>query len=184
MAVSAISALASFHATGALAIGEHAAVNPFIGMAGDTSNAARTVKITMRDNYFDIENLTVKSGETIRFVITNAGEFVHEFNIGTKAMHAAHRKKMLMMMRHGVLEPDRINQEKMNMAMSMDMNMDDGRAMRHDDPNSVLLEPGKSAEIVWKFPDAADVQIEFACNVPGHAESGMLGDIRFLNLVS
>ena len=47
----------------------------------------------------------------------------------------------------------------------------------HDDPNSVLLEPGKSGEIVWTFPKDADVAIEFACNVPGHYQSGMVGSV-------
>ena len=182
--LSAFSALLSPHAMGVMAAGSHGGAQPAIGKAGDASSVTRTVQVTMHDNYFDIEKLAVKPGETIRFVITNAGEFMHEFNIGTNAMQAAHKKQMAMMMEHGVLEPDRINQEKMNMAMSMDVNMDDGRAMRHDDPNSVLLEPGKSAEIVWKFPDLAGAQLQFACNIPGHAESGMVGNIRFLNLVS
>ena len=46
----------------------------------------------------------------------------------------------------------------------------------HDEPNSVLLEPGKSAEIVWKFPEHAE--LEFACNVPGHYDAGMQGPIK------
>jgi uncharacterized cupredoxin-like copper-binding protein len=45
--------------------------------------------------------------------------------------------------------------------------------MEHDDPNSVLLEPGKSAQIVWTFP--SDTALDFACNVPGHYEAGMQG---------
>ena len=48
--------------------------------------------------------------------------------------------------------------------------------MAHDDPNSVLLEPGKSAEIVWTFN--ADAALQMACNVPGHYESGMVGKIH------
>jgi uncharacterized cupredoxin-like copper-binding protein len=43
----------------------------------------------------------------------------------------------------------------------------------HSDPNSVLLEPGQSGEVVWTFP--RDGEIEFACNVPGHYEAGMQG---------
>jgi len=57
------------------------------------------------------------------------------------------------------------------------MNVDhgDGHMMSHDEPNSALLAPGESAEIVWTFPEAGS--LEFACNVPGHYDAGMMGDI-------
>ena len=49
--------------------------------------------------------------------------------------------------------------------------------MMHGDPNSVLLEPGESAEIVWKFSE--NTKLGYACNVPGHLEAGMVGDVMF-----
>jgi len=174
--VSTVSVLVSLHAAATPAASARGGGHVFTGKASDASNVTRTVEIAMHDNYFDVEKLSVKKGETIRFVITNAGAFVHEFNIGTKAMHAAHGVKMSMMMRHGALEPDRINHNKMNMS--------GGKAMRHDDPNSVLLEPGKTAEIIWKFPDTAVVDLEFACNVPGHYDAGMVGNVHFLKNAS
>ena len=125
----------------------------------------------MYDNYYEPEEIAIKEGETVRFKITNAGSLVHEFNIGTAAMHAAHQDEMMMMVEHGVLEADRINREA---AEQMQASM--GHAMKHDDPNSVLLEPGESAEIVWAFPQHAELQ--FACNVPGHYEAGMQGEIE------
>ena len=48
--------------------------------------------------------------------------------------------------------------------------------MSHDEPNSVSIEPGKSAEIVWKFDTEA--KLEFACNIPGHYDSGMAGPVN------
>src|SRR3546814_20785077 len=91
--------------------------------------------------------------------------FVHEFNIGTPAMHAAHQEEMMMMVEHGALEPDKINRNLMK------MDMGGGKTMEHNDPNSVLLEPGGSSEIVWTFTKTAE--LEFACTVPGHYASGM-----------
>ena len=76
-----------------------------------------------------------------------------------------------MMVEHGVLEADRINHERMK------MDMGGGKTMEHDDPNSVLLEPGKSGEIIWKFTKATE--LEFACNVPGHYDAGMMGRFHF-----
>jgi uncharacterized cupredoxin-like copper-binding protein len=46
----------------------------------------------------------------------------------------------------------------------------------HEEANSVLLEPGKTGEIVWTFPSHAKLQ--FACNIPGHYQSGMQGEIK------
>ena len=89
--------------------------------------------------------------------------------LATAKMHAGHRKEMMTMVEHGILEPDRINHAKMK------MDMGNGQTMEHDDPNSVLLASGESAEIIWTFPK--DAKLEFACNVPGHYQSGMVGDI-------
>jgi uncharacterized cupredoxin-like copper-binding protein len=159
----------------ALAAGSHSGGHGMmhdmkIGQPGDPAKVSRTIEITMYDNYYEPESLDIKEGETIRFVVKNAGEFVHEFNIATAAMHEAHRPEMMMMVEHGVLEPDRINQEA---AKAMQASMGHGM---HKEGNSVLLEPGKSGEIVWTFPDDAD--LEFACNVPGHYETGMHGTVK------
>jgi uncharacterized cupredoxin-like copper-binding protein len=48
--------------------------------------------------------------------------------------------------------------------------------MRHDDPNVITIDPGQTKELVWKF--GKDANIEFACNIPGHAEHGMAGKFR------
>jgi uncharacterized cupredoxin-like copper-binding protein len=58
----------------------------------------------------------------------------------------------------------------------MAMDMGGGKTMEHNDPNSVLLEPGKSAEVIWRFAKAGE--LEFACNVPGHYDAGMVGMIQ------
>ena len=142
-----------------------------IGEPGKAENATRTIEIVMRDNLFEPERISVSEGETVLFTISNQGELVHEFNIGTAAMHAEHQKEMMTMMEHGVLEVDKINHEKMT------MDMGGGQTMKHTDPNSVLIEPGKSAQVVWTFPE--DASLEFACNVPGHYQSGMVGEIDF-----
>lgn len=140
------------------------------GKAGKASDVTRTINITMDDNFYEPVNVTVKEGETVRFVVKNAGELVHEFNIATGDMHRAHAPEMMMMVEHGVLESDRIN---WNAAKKMRTSMGHGM---HNDPNGVLLEPGKSGEIIWKFSKHA--KLEFACNIPGHYESGMVGNIK------
>ena len=141
-----------------------------IGKPGKATSGTKTVVVKMYDNYYEPESLSVQEGQTVRFIIQNKGTLVHEFNIATAAMHKAHAPEMEMMVQHGVLEPDKIN-----WAAAKKMQKDMGHGM-HDEPNSALLEPGKSAEIVWTFPDAFNLQ--FACNVPGHYDSGMVGEIK------
>lgn len=141
-----------------------------IGAPGQQAQASRTVEISLQDNYFEPESIQVKAGETVRFVVQNDGDFVHEFAIATPAMHVEHQPMMQMLAEHEVLFPDRIDYEA---GEAMQKSMGHGL---HEEPNSVLLEPGKSGEIIWTFPSSGT--LEFACNVPGHYEGGMVGEIK------
>lgn len=162
----AVAALFVASVTAASAAGGHGKSES--GEPGKASAVTRTIEVVMYDNYYEPEEISVKEGETVRFIVKNAGEFVHEFNIGTAKMLADHAPEMQMMVDHGVLEPDRINHD---MAKQMQESMGHGM---HDMPNAALLEPGKTGEIIWKFPEHAE--IEFGCTVPGHYESGMVGE--------
>lgn len=159
--------------SGAYAAGEHGGHHgaEAVGEPGQAEDVSRTIEVTMMDNYYEPESIIVEPGETIRFRVKNEGALVHEFNIGTADMHEAHQKEMQMMVEHGVIKGDRIDHKM------MEMDMGDGHTMKHDDPNSVLMEPGESKEIIWTFTEAAN--LEFACNVPGHYQAGMYGDIEF-----
>jgi uncharacterized cupredoxin-like copper-binding protein len=162
-------------ATAALAASDHHGGHGFdFGTPGKAAEVNRTIEIVMQDNMFNHTSIGVKAGETIRFKIENKGTLLHEFGLGTAAMHAAHQKEMAAMAEHGMIEADRINHERMKMDHGPgQMKM----KMSHDDPNSLLLEPGKSGEIVWKF--TKPMKLEFACNLPGHYEAGMMGPIEF-----
>ncbi len=143
------------------------------GEPGKSSEVSRTIEIVMGDNFFEPEKLVIQAGKTVHFVIKNEGDFLHEFNLGTAAMHAKHQKEMMAMMEHGMLSATGVNQGM----MKMDHGSGGMSGHVHDDPNSVLVEPGKTQEIVWRF--AAATGLEFACNVPGHYEAGMMGEIEF-----
>jgi uncharacterized cupredoxin-like copper-binding protein len=92
------------------------------GIAGD-AKGARTIEVRMTDNMrFAPERIEVKEGETIRFVVRNAGKVLHELVIGTKKdldEHAA------MMVKHP--------------------------GMEHDEPYMTHVAAGKQGEIVWNF---------------------------------
>ena len=145
-----------------------------IGEPGKAAQAARTVPVKLGDSFYEPQSIQVKAGETVRFMLTNTGELLHEFNIGTAAMHAEHQKEMLQMMEVGMLTATDIVTDHSKMDHSK---MPHGKMMSHDDPNAVLLRPGEKKELVWKFSKAAE--LEFACNLPGHYEAGMVGKVEF-----
>ena len=122
-----------------------------VGQPGKVSEVSRTVKIDTLDQSYNIKQVQVKPGETIKFVITNKSSVKHEFGIGTHHDQQAHREIMKSM-------PD----------------------MEHNDANMVTLQPGETKEIIWKFSNNKEAlkELEFSCNIPGHAEGGMIGMFR------
>lgn len=124
------------------------------GEPGKPNEVNRTIRITASDEMrFAPSSLEVKDGETIRFIVTNKGELAHDFTIGTPKMQKAHQKEMEEMMQ------------------------DDGHKMEHNDPNALFLQPGETKELVWKFKKTA--KLEIGCNVPGHYQAGMKGEVKF-----
>ena len=140
-----------------------------IGTKGNKENIDRVIKVVMYDNYYKPNSFKVNKNETIKFVVTNKGQLVHEFNIATKEMHLKHQPQMMMMVEHDILLADKIDKKKM-MEMSKK-----NPAMAHSHSNSVLISPGEKAELIWKFSNTVD--IEAACNVPGHYDVGMIAKI-------
>ena len=55
-----------------------------IGEKGDINDVTKVITVKMFDNYYDPNEITVKKGETVKFIVKNMGELVHELNIATK----------------------------------------------------------------------------------------------------
>jgi uncharacterized cupredoxin-like copper-binding protein len=99
------------------------------GEPGDAQQVKRTITVTMGDTMrFNPARITVKRGETIRFVVKNAGELKHEMTLGT------------------------IQELKEHAAL-----MQKFPEMEHEEPNMVTVEPGKIGEMIWKFTNAGTV---------------------------
>ncbi|MDI2144732.1 MULTISPECIES: plastocyanin/azurin family copper-binding protein [unclassified Pseudomonas] len=143
------------------------------GQSAPAAKASRSIKVVMGDMSFDPKAIDIKAGETIRFVLVNKGQLLHEFNLGDAAMHAKHQQEMLQMQQSGMLTPTGMKEMSHDMAGMDHGSM--GHVMKHDDPNSVLVEPGKTAELTWTFNKATS--LEFACNIPGHYQAGMVGKL-------
>ena len=95
---------------------------------------------------YEPAQITVKRGETIKFVARNSGKLKHEMILGPIKELKAHAELMKKF-------PD----------------------MEHDEPNQLVVDPGKTGELVWQFTKAGTV--EFACLQPGHFEAGMRGKV-------
>lgn len=130
------------------------------GHPGTAQDVDRTIRIVAGDTVFDRKLIEVSAGETIRFVIENKGELLHEFTIGTLQMQKAHQREMAKMTERGEITASAIS-----------------GTSGHMHPNSVLIEPGKTKEIIWTFSRAG--KLEFGCNIPGHYEAGMRGEFHF-----
>ena len=141
-----------------------------IGSKGNETDVTRVIKVVMYDNYYEPSSFQIKEGETVKFEVENAGMLVHEFNIANKMMHMKHQPEMIKMAENGILLAFSIDKEKMKKMAKMD------KSMGHSHSNSVLLEPKQKGDIIWKFDNA--VNIEVACNVPGHYQAGMIAKVN------
>jgi len=93
------------------------------GIAGDAKPGLRTLRVSMNDRMrFVPDAITVKEGETVRIVVKNDGQLMHEFVLGTRETHEEHAALMVKF-------PN----------------------MEHDEPYMVHVAPGKTGEIVWTF---------------------------------
>ncbi|MCP5207982.1 MAG: copper-binding protein [Hahellaceae bacterium] len=114
------------------------------GKPGNANAITRVIEVTADDSmHFSHTPLSVRDGETIKFVVTNKGAITHEFAIGTKDEHAEHGQMMM-----------------------------DNPNMHHAPGGNVItIKPGETEVLIWTFENAW--QIEVACNIPGHYQAGM-----------
>lgn len=102
---------------------EHAQPQSPAGAPSNAKKVNKVIQVRMLDSMrFEPSEIQVKSGQTVKFVVTNAGAIRHEFGIGTKEEQAAHAEMMLA-------DPD----------------------MKHEDGSVITVEPGETKELVWRF---------------------------------
>jgi uncharacterized cupredoxin-like copper-binding protein len=93
------------------------------GIAGDAKSVKRVITLNMSDNMrFSPDLISIKQGETIRFVVKNHGKQLHEMVIGTKPELDAHAAMMVKFPR-----------------------------MEHDEPYMAHVGAGRSQDLIWTF---------------------------------
>jgi uncharacterized cupredoxin-like copper-binding protein len=124
---------------------------------GHTDSAAplaqvvsRSIDVRMDDTMrFAPDTLQVQAGETIRFVVHNAGKVAHELVLGTDEDIRAHAE---------------------------DMKKGTDHSHSHAGAAAISVAPGQTGELVVTFPKTGTLQM--ACLIPGHYEAGMKGQLK------
>ncbi|MEX0607684.1 MAG: plastocyanin/azurin family copper-binding protein, partial [Halofilum sp. (in: g-proteobacteria)] len=122
------------------------------GEPAQADAADRTVEIAADEMDFSPESVQVEAGETVRFVVENTGQVQHAFTLGTPEGQVEHEQEMQGM-----------PMEKMAHHM-------------RDEPNGLVVQPGETKSLTWRFAEGGPVQ--FACHIPGHYPAGMKGRVR------
>ena len=100
------------------------------GKPGNPDQVDRKVRVNMSDSMrFTPAFVSVKRGETIRFIVHNEGKVMHEMVLGREKDLAKHVRAMRM-----------------------------SPGMAHDAAHMVHVAPGRTGEIVWQFSRAGTVQ--------------------------
>jgi len=98
------------------------------GKPFDPRKAKREIVIDMSDTMrYSPAQVTVKRGESVRFLARNRGQQVHEMVLGTRKSLEEHAE---MMRNHP--------------------------GMEHDEPHMVHVAPGKIGQIGWQFTKAGE----------------------------
>ncbi len=99
-----------------------------IGKPGDPNKISRIIKITTVENIFLPNEIYVKEGETIQFIVKNVGNNKHEMMIDTMANLKRYAKK-------------KRNNAETKAAGS----------------NHIQLDPGESKALIWEFTKAGTI---------------------------
>jgi uncharacterized cupredoxin-like copper-binding protein len=129
----------------------------------DEAEVDRTIRIEASEMMFDPETLAIQPGETVKFEIHNSGALEHEFVIGDSEAQEEHRRMMQEMDGHDHAHGEHGGHD-----------MAEGEHGGH--MPAVTIAPGETATLVWTAPQGVS-RLEYACNIPGHYESGMSGEI-------
>ncbi len=98
------------------------------GVGAAAAEATRTIEVSMSDSMeFVPASITVEKDETVRFVVRNEGELMHEFVLGTTESNDQHAEMMMKF-----------------------------PGMEHDEPYMAHVPPGETGEIVWTFNESGE----------------------------
>jgi uncharacterized cupredoxin-like copper-binding protein len=108
---------------------------------------AREIRIVMSDLKYSPEQITVKPGERVRFVLVNQGAMEHEIVIG-----------------------DQAKQDEAEAEMAK------GTHHTSNKPGEKTVAAGKTERMEFTFPNQPG-SLLYGCHIPGHWTAGMKGTV-------
>ncbi|MGC2459150.1 MAG: cupredoxin domain-containing protein [Gallionellaceae bacterium] len=127
---------------------------------------SRQITVTLDDMLkIHPDRITAKAGETVDFVVHNAGKVKHEFVVGAAKELDEHAKEMMNM-----------NGTSMDGMSMSNMPANSSMQKKEEGVELVDVEPGKTEHLLYHFKKPG--VLSFACLYPGHREGGMKGVIQ------
>lgn len=99
------------------------------GSSGSAAGA-RTIDIDMRDTAYSPNHLSIRHGETVRFVFRNTGKVAHDAVLGNEKAQTDH-----------------------------EMEMSSGSGTHHGSSDAVTADPGKTVTLTHTFRSGGDLLI-------------------------
>jgi uncharacterized cupredoxin-like copper-binding protein len=124
-----------------------------------TPAAPRAVTVIMRDYRFDPTPVPLVVGETVRFTILNAGLVPHEFTLGDATVQAAWARA------------DAAATPPAPLATAPPAS-----APPRTGGLRVVLDSGEQTVVEYVVPRGEELLL--LCNLPGHVERGMVGEVE------
>ena len=114
----------------------------------NASGGSRTIDVDMQDIKYSMTTVSVKTGETVKFVFHNKGAVMHDAYIGDEGAQMAHEQQM---------------------------SMSSGEHGGMGGTDGITVDPGKTGELTHTFDKAGTTII--GCHQPGHYQAGMKIDV-------
>ena len=140
----------------------------------------RVLEVELSEFAIAADSFGFAPGETIEFVVTNAGVVQHEFRLSNQDRVDEH-----VAGGHEDHDEGAMTDDEMAAMDDEDTDHDDEDASDHDDDGDgeeavdavLILEAGATGTLIFTFPDNDHDYTAAVCLIPGHYEAGMKQDL-------
>ena len=160
--------------------------------AVDHADIDRVLEVELSEFAIAADSFEFAPGETIEFVVTNAGVVQHEFRLSNQDRvdehvaggHEDHDEGAMTDEEMAAMDDEDADHDEGAMTDEEMAAMDDEGADHDDDGHGeeaddavLILEAGATGTLVFTFPDNDHDYTAAVCLIPGHYEAGMKSDL-------
>jgi uncharacterized cupredoxin-like copper-binding protein len=160
--------------------------------AVEHADIERVLEVELSEFAIAADSFEFAPGETIEFVVTNAGVVEHEFRLSNQDRvdehvaggHEDHDEGAMTDEEMAAMDDEDADHDEEAMTEEEMAAMDDEGADHDDDGHGeeaddavLILEAGATGTLVFTFPDNDHDYTAAVCLIPGHYEAGMKSDL-------